>query len=149
MIRPVGGTDVTAIAALQVRAWQENYGHFVDEAHMPVVGDREALLQDLLPGQAWLAERDGQIAGVIGLADGEVKVLYVDPPHQGRGVGSALLAHAEAQLRAGGHVRATLWAFRDNVDGRAFYERRGWVRVGEPLGVGEWRAPGYRYEREL
>jgi GNAT superfamily N-acetyltransferase len=148
MIRPVGGADVKAIAALQVRAWRAAYGHFVDDAHMPTVGDREALWQDLLPGQTWLAERDGALAGVVGIVAGEVRVLYVDPAHQGQGVGSALLEHAEAQLRAVGHVRATLWAFRDNTLGREFYEHRGW----RPDGAEQELWPGVhemRYERVL
>jgi GNAT superfamily N-acetyltransferase len=130
MIRPVGATDVKDIAALQVRAWRAAYEHFVDEAHMPTVEDRVALSRGLLPGQAWVAERGGEIAGVVGLSDGELKVLYVDPPHQGQGIGSALLDHAERQLRTGGHARATLWAFRDNAAGREFYEHRGWRADG-------------------
>jgi GNAT superfamily N-acetyltransferase len=148
MIRSVGGTDVTAIAALQVRAWRENYRHFVDDAHMPSVADRETLWAGLRPGQAWLAELDGEIAGVVGLVGGEIKVLYVDPPRQGHGVGSALLAHAEDHLRTGGHVRATLWAFRDNLAGRAFHEHRGWAADGAEHEL--W--PGVaelRYERHL
>jgi GNAT superfamily N-acetyltransferase len=148
MIRPVGGADVKAIAALQVRAWQAAYGHFVDDEHMPTVADRQSMLQDLLPGQAWLAERDGSLAGVVGIIGGEVRVLYVDPPHQGHGVGTALLEHAERALRAVGHSRATLWAFRDNTLGRAFYERRGWQADGTEQEL--W--PGVlemRYEREL
>jgi GNAT superfamily N-acetyltransferase len=148
MIRPVGAADVKAIAALQVRAWRAAYRHFVDDAHMPTVGDRAALWQDLLPGQAWLAERDGALAGVVGIADGEVRVLYVDPAQQGRGVGSALLEHAESQLRTVGHVRATLWAFRDNMLGRGFYEHRGW----RPDGAEQELWPGVheiRYARVL
>ena len=148
MIRPVGGADVKAIAALQVRAWQAAYAHFVDDEHMPTVADRASMWQDLLPGQAWLAEREGDLAGVVGIIGAEVRVLYVDPSHQRHGVGTALLAHAEHELRTVGHARATLWAFRDNTVGRAFYEHRGWQADGTEQEL--W--PGVlevRYERDL
>jgi GNAT superfamily N-acetyltransferase len=148
MIRPVGGADVKAIAALQVRAWQAAYAHFVDDDHMPTVADRESMWRDLLPGQAWLAERAGDLAGVVGIVGAEVRVLYVEPAHQGQGVGSALLAHAEDALRTVGHARATVWAFRDNTLGRGFYERRGWRADGAEQEL--W--PGVnevRYERRL
>lgn len=127
MIRPVAAGDVHAIAALQVRAWQAGYAHFVDAAHMPTIDDRVELWRGVRPGQAWVAEVDGSVAGVAGAAEGEIKVLYVDPPHQGRGLGSALLTRAETALRDAGHTAAILWIFRENTGGRSFYERRGWT----------------------
>ena len=53
------------------------------------------------------------------------------------------------RLRADGHARAWLVVYADNERGRGFYERHGWQRVGDLLGVGVWRAPGLRYERPL
>jgi GNAT superfamily N-acetyltransferase len=129
-IRPAAAGDVHAIAALQVRAWRANYAHFVDEAHMPTIDDRVGLWSAARPGEAWVAVDDGEVVGVIGLADGEVKVLYVDPAHQGRGLGHQLLECAEGALREGGHTLAMLWTFRDNDGGRGFYERPGWEADG-------------------
>jgi hypothetical protein len=79
-IRPVAARDVHAIAALQVRAWRAEYEGFVDEDHMPTLDDRIGLWNGVRPGEAWLAERDdGEIVGVVGVANGEVGVLHVDP----------------------------------------------------------------------
>lgn len=46
--------------------------------------------------------------------------LFVDPPHQGRGVGSALLARAQEQ-----HDRLRLTVYEQNAGARRFYERHG------------------------
>jgi ribosomal protein S18 acetylase RimI-like enzyme len=131
LIRPVAGGDVHAIAALQVRAWRAEYAGFVDEDHMPTLDDRIGLWNGVRPGEAWLAEREGEIVGVVGVAGGEIGVLHVDPStgyeHE---VDDLLLTHAEAVLRDAGHTTALLWTFRENEHGRALYERHGWAHDG-------------------
>lgn len=76
---------------------------------------------------AWVTEVDGRIAGfaMAALAEEKLFALFTDPQHQGRGIGSALLAIAEDWLRMGGAGRICL----DTGDGtRAvdFYLRRGY-----------------------
>ena len=131
LIRPVAAGDVHAIAALQVRAWRAEYAGFVDEAHMPTLDDRIGLWNGVRPGEAWLAERAGEIVGVVGVANGEIGVLHVDPEtgHETE-VDHRLLLHAEAILRDGGHTTALLWTFRENEHSRALYERHGWTADG-------------------
>jgi ribosomal protein S18 acetylase RimI-like enzyme len=131
-IRPVAARDVHAIAALQVRAWRAEYEGFVDEDHMPTLDDRIGLWNGVRPGEAWLAERDdGEIVGVVGVANGEVGVLHVDPDAAPDGqVDHLLLTHAETVLRSAGHTTALLWTFRENEHSRALYERHGWMADG-------------------
>jgi GNAT superfamily N-acetyltransferase len=147
-IRPVTAGDVHAIAALQVRSWRAEYAGFVDEADMPTMDDRIGLWNGVRPGEAWLAEQDGQIAGVVGVVDAEIGMLHVDPPFQGGDVGSALLRHAEDVMRAAGQTMALLWTFRENAASRALYERHGWSLDGaqqeRSAGVSE-----VRYRRAL
>ncbi len=61
--------------------------------------------------------------------DGSIWALFVDPAHEGRGIGQALIAAACRSLAAAGHTQATL-----STDGgtRAarFYARNGWVAQG-------------------
>jgi GNAT superfamily N-acetyltransferase len=147
-IRPVTAADVHAIAALQVRSWRAEYAGFIDESDMPTVEDRISLWNGVRPGEAWLAEQDGRIAGVVGVVAGEIAMLHVDPPFQDGEVGSALLSHAEAVMRAGGHTMALLWTFRENAPSRARYERHGWSLDGAE----QERSPGVsevRYRRAL
>jgi N-acetylglutamate synthase-like GNAT family acetyltransferase len=43
-------------------------------------------------------ETDGEVAGLGGLDMNEIRLLYVSPAHQRRGIGRALLEHLEAQV---------------------------------------------------
>jgi hypothetical protein len=131
-IRPVAARDVHAIADLQVRSWRHEYEGYVDEAHMPTLDDRIGLWNGVRPGEAWLAEReDGAIVGVVGVANGEIGVLHVDPALVGEGdVDAALLVHAEDIMRDAGHTTALLWTFRENAHSRALYEAHGWTLDG-------------------
>jgi GNAT superfamily N-acetyltransferase len=85
--------------------------------------------------QAWLAVGEA-IRGFAVVGDGWLHHLYVDPDHQGRGVGTALLGVA---VDAGAR---RLWAFQRNTAARAFYEARGFVEVERTDGSGnEEREP--------
>ncbi|QEC48938.1 GNAT family N-acetyltransferase [Baekduia soli] len=148
MIRPVAASDVHAIAELQVRAWRAEYDGHVDEAHMPTLDDRIGLWNGVRPGEAWLAEIEGELAGVVGVAGGEIGILHVDPDRHGDGIDDRLLTHAEDVMRDAGHTTALLWTFRENTRRRALYERHGW----EPDGVEQELRPGVseiRYRRML
>ena len=130
-IRPVAAQDVHAIAELQVRSWRHEYEGYVDEAHMPTLDDRIGLWNGVRGGEAWLAERDGAIVGVVGVANGEIGVLHVDPDLDlADDVDGALLVHAEDVMRDAGHTTALLWTFRENAHSRALYERHGWQLDG-------------------
>lgn len=130
-IRPVAARDVHAIAALQVKAWRAEHDGYVDEAHMPTIEDRIVLWNGVRPGEAWLAEDDGAIVGVVGVTHGEIGVLHVDPELTGdAAVDELLLRHAEQVMRESGHTTALLWTFRENEHARALYERHGWEHDG-------------------
>jgi GNAT superfamily N-acetyltransferase len=153
-IRPVAAGDVHAIAELQLRAWRAEHEGHVSEADMPTLDDRISLWNGVRPGEAWLAqESDGAIVGVVGVVDGEVGVLHVEPSllsddGDGPDVDGALLRHAEQVMRGAGHTSALLWTFRENHHNRALYARHGWTPDGHEREV----IPGVveiRYRREL
>ena len=69
--------------------------------------------------------RTGRVIGFLALRGDVVDHLYVDPAAQRRGVGSELLAGAQAR-RPGG---LELWAFQRNTPARAFYARHGFTEL--------------------
>jgi ribosomal protein S18 acetylase RimI-like enzyme len=96
-------------------------------------GDYVALLPagvDLLfepRGEAWVAEADGAAAG-FAYVDGEwLDELWVRKPFQGRGVGTALVRHAETLMRDAGVARARLSVLQANARAIALYRRLGWT----------------------
>ncbi len=81
------------------------------------------------------------LQGFIALAPGWVEQFYVLPPAQGRGIGDALLRHAQSRQR-----ELRLWTFQRNAPARRFYERRGFVAIDETDGSGnEERDPDVLY----
>ena len=78
-----------------------------------------------------VAECNGVIVGWTareGAAD-YVSDLWVDPDHQGRGAGSALLEHIFSVMRREGIERARIATHARNVGAIRLYERCGFVLV--------------------
>jgi GNAT superfamily N-acetyltransferase len=164
VIRAATVRDAPTIVRIQRRGWQHAYADFVDPERMVAepIEQSERRWRDLLADAAhavWVWDQDGLIAAfasVGGARDadadadtGELYAIYVDPPAQGAGVGTALLARAVEELRGRGLRAATLWTFEANGLARRFYERHGWTL--DPAGVGheDWWAPAVRYRRDL
>jgi GNAT superfamily N-acetyltransferase len=166
VIRLAGPEDAAAIAGVQVRGWWRAYAEYVDVTRFGTVEEREQRWRERLgsgaagaPGEpavlVW--DESGLLGGfcVVGPAReaedppvGEVHALYVDPPAQGAGVGSALLVAGEGMLAEElGFAAAVLWVFEANAPARAFYEHKGWTLDGGPRDE-RW-APEVRYRRAL
>ena len=73
----------------------------------------------------WIAEIDGRVAGFMAIAGDFVDQLYIHPDFQRRGLGKMLLDYAK-QLSPE-HV--WLFTLQINTNGRAFYEKNGFVAV--------------------
>jgi ribosomal protein S18 acetylase RimI-like enzyme len=94
---------------------------------MPEFRDRFVETQPLEPADARIvAVRDGAVAGFLDLVGSHVSNLFVDPRHQGQGIGTALMVEAERQ--AAGDL--TLSVFTVNTDARRLYERLGFQAEG-------------------
>ena len=155
MIRPAVPDDAEAIDRVHVRAWERAYADFIApdrqmgarpvEERIPRW--RERIADSVI--RTWVFDVDGFVAGFASAGGGELMALYVDPGAQGAGVGTALLAHAEAAMRAEGAAEAQLWVFSANEHGRRFYESRGWTLVEGSEDQGDWAAPGVKYRRAL
>ena len=79
----------------------------------------------------WLWEEDGKVLGfsAADTRDGTVFALFIDPGHEGRGIGRALFAKALDSLREAGHRTGSLTTQPGSRADR-FYQRAGWKAVG-------------------
>lgn len=112
--------DAAALVALNVASWRAAYAHMLPEAFLATldVVAREERLRARFADAAQFTivacagrRRLGFVtAGPMRdeppAQGGEVYAIYVDPAHDGRGVGSALLEAAEARLGRSGFSRA-------------------------------------------
>ena len=140
-IRRATVADAAGIADVQTRTWRDAYP-FIDRDGLEeaIVGREERWREHMTKGSpTFVAETDGAIAGIMSAAAcrdedgaglGELWMLYVAPEHQGRGLGRALNAAAEDELRRLGFSEAVVWVFEENGRGRAFYEHVGWTTDG-------------------
>lgn len=67
---------------------------------------------------------------------GSVNYLAVDPEFQGRGLGHAMMDHAEALLLVRGCPKVNLQVRSENARVVAFYQRRGYVVEGSLIDLG-------------
>jgi GNAT superfamily N-acetyltransferase len=127
-ILPAIPADAKAIHAIQMRAFAEE-GRLSETSQIPPLMEEVAAIELHIHSQTVLTARDGEriIGSARGIVDGPVctvRGVSVEPTHQGRGIGAALL---EAVERA--HPRVERFELTTNslVPGNvAFYERRGY-----------------------
>ena len=79
----------------------------------------------------WVWEEDGRILGFSAAdpRDGTIWALFIDPAHEGRGIGRALFAKALDSLREAGHKSGSLTTQPGSRADR-FYQRAGWKVLG-------------------
>jgi GNAT superfamily N-acetyltransferase len=132
-LRPVAEGDVEAAAALHLRTALSAYASiFPDEAPKPSHADMAQTWKEIVTaGRGWMAVEGEAPLGVVGLVpddDGhEMRAVYVDPAHAGRGVGRMLVDRVETVALAENALPLRLWVLEANTSARRWYERRGWV----------------------
>ena len=126
-IRPARAGDREALAAIVLAAIRASFPTFLS------VDTLERWLADDAVGKYvashWeecrVAEEAGEAVACC-FTDGDLlELLMVHPARQGRGIGGALLADAEARLFQA-HPVIRLESFAANTSANRFYEARGW-----------------------
>ena len=81
----------------------------------------------------WIADVDGKPAAfsMVDLATGEVFAMFVLPTHENLGLGRQLMAVAEAALFEQHDQLFLITDGRDEIRANGFYQRLGWVVVGQ------------------
>jgi [ribosomal protein S5]-alanine N-acetyltransferase len=149
-VRDALASDAHAIAGVARASWAETYqgifepafiGEFLDANYQPAALAEQASRAAGLPdGHFLVAERDEAVVAFaqfgVGPRGPELFRIYADPAHFGSGAGSALLD--ELHRRLAGRVDSyVVEVHPENERGRAFYDRNGFVIVGN-----QGRMPG-------
>jgi ribosomal protein S18 acetylase RimI-like enzyme len=123
-LRTANPEDADAIAALFGAARRATMA-YLPQLH--TAEEHRAFFAGVIAdGHTTVALQNGHVVGFIALGEARVEHLYVEPAHQRRQIGTALLRHAQAARPAG----LDLWVFQRNTAAIAFYERHGF-RVAE------------------
>ncbi len=151
-LRPARNDDAPAIVEIWELGWREAHlGRVPEEL---VVARTPTYFRTRTRGQVdrtTVALVGGVVVGFMMVLDDEVEQLYVDVSHRGADVASALLTECEHQIRSAGHNSAWLAVVADNGTARKFYERHGWIDMGdfEHVAPGEISVPAHRYLKRL
>lgn len=128
-VRNARGEDVPELVEIGVRAWGQAVVGVVD-LQVRSEHARNAFQQFL--GEKWLrvsvVESEGVLAGWASreALDDEISDLWVDPPQQKKGLGSALLAAMEAEITAAGFEAARLQTHARNTAAVGFFQKHGY-----------------------
>jgi GNAT superfamily N-acetyltransferase len=123
-LRPARPADAGQVAEVWLRSFAAalpgvRRAHSDDEV-------RRWVADVLLPTHdAWVADDDGTVVGVLALSDGWLDQLYLDPDRRGQRLGDRFIALAKSRQPRG----LQLWTFQVNEPARRFYRRHGFVEV--------------------
>ena len=82
-----------------------------------------------------LKNDDDDVLGFSSTHANEVVALYVNPKHQGKGIGRALLQDAEETIRSNG---ASIGNLKASLNAETFYASHGWQTHSQD----EWKSRG-------
>lgn len=124
LIRPARPDDALRLLEVWEAAVRATH-HFLAEED--VVFYRGVIRDNYLPTADLYAavEDQDRPVGFLGLYEGDIEALFVDPARHGRGVGRALLEHARAL-----QPHLTVSVNEQNLQARGFYEAMGFREVG-------------------
>jgi len=111
-----GLLDVWAHAAARAHAFLPRAFLEAERVNIPKV---------YLPvAESWVWDEDGRVVAFMSLLGNEIGALFVDFRFQQRGIGRALVRHAQARCGA-----LEVDVFERNHQGRAFYARLGFEQL--------------------
>ena len=128
-LRKLTPTDAASVALIHRLAFDQRLPWLAGR-HTPAE-DQWFFRERVFPAcEVWGACAGTLINGFIAFREDWVDHLYVAPEAQGQGLGSALLAQAQATW-----PRLSLWTFQRNWPARRFYEARGFVLLKQTDGA--------------
>jgi putative acetyltransferase len=123
VIRPFTDDDLDGVLEVWYRASVEAHS-FLGEGFFDA--ERRRIAEQWLPtAETLVFVIDGRVVGFVSMLGSEVGGIFVDPAHQGRGVGRSLMDSVTAR-----RPYVVLDVFRANAIGRRFYDAYGFRDIG-------------------
>jgi GNAT superfamily N-acetyltransferase len=154
-VRPATTAEIDRIAQVWFDGWHEAHAHLVpaDLTRIRTIENFAERLPPMLPGIRVVGV-PGAPVGFCALKDDELYQMFVSREARGSGAAAALMADAEARLKAAGVATAWLACAIGNDRAARFYEKSGWRRATTvvyhaetPTGVIPLEV--WRYEKSL
>jgi ribosomal protein S18 acetylase RimI-like enzyme len=126
MIREYTENDFDALTRLWRVAREKAFPDFMRRVPHTFEEDCDYFRNVILHNNdVWVIEAENRAAGFLAIAGDFVDQLYIHPDFQRRGLGELLLDHAKRLSPE--HV--WLFTLQINTNGRAFYEKNGFVAL--------------------
>lgn len=132
-IRSAVPDDAHTVAAYHDRCFRTTYAAQLLAGSLTAPdpdGTRLQLREWFEPGsdfETWVAVVKDVPIGHATIRGHQLVHLFVEPEHQGTGLGQRLLAEGETMIAAAGHSEFELHARVENVAAIGFYEAAGWT----------------------
>ena len=118
--------------------WDARY-----EGHLMEIGGRALLHLDPTCERFWIAERNGEVVGCVGIvredeSTARLRTMYVEPSARGLGLGRRLVEECIRFCRDAGYSAIVLWTLQVLTEARRLYAAYGFRMVSsEPWdGIG-------------
>jgi|ERR1700683_2417453 len=132
-IRAATPSDAKAISLTIIRALHETNARDYPPHLIAAVAENfspEQVAEQIAARQAYVAVVDGVVVGTASLQGRVVRSVYVDPNHQGKGVGARLMDTLEQLARK---QNVDTLSVPSSITAQAFYQHRGYMVVREQL----------------
>ena len=125
-IRQMKANEMEAIFQLWRTTSADTYTFLSGSQSHSEEGDRNYFTNVIAANnEMWVAEKDNQLYGFLAIKESYIDRLYIHPTQQRKGIGTALLAHAQILSPTGLELRTHV----KNVNACAFYEKHSFVAV--------------------
>jgi len=168
LIRPAIPSDSEGIAKVHTRSWQNAYRGILPNEWLEALKwqDRKERWDRQLPPQDSRAiyVATNSLDEIVGFASVgperdedldaneffELYAIYLSPDFWRVGIGSALLSEVLKKISPQFRY-LTLWVLKENLQGRAFYERHGFIAdgAGKVAEIGDHQRDEIRYRLNL
>jgi len=143
MIRYAENQDITSIATIHVRAWQDAYkGQIPNEILDNLSIESRALMWGKIINDSTqkilVYEIENQVIGFSNVGpfresendEGEIRAIYLLSDYWSKGIGASLMTESLKYLNNNGYKSVYLWVLETNKKVIAFYKKFGFIADG-------------------